>query len=122
MTMPGYQTYSPPAPPERKGLAVASLTLGIIALPALALCGAGMVVALVGLILGIVSAARGQARGTALAGIVCSVATLVIGGVAVFFLLNKAAECADTDRYPDDTARRQCVEREFPFADSASTP
>jgi len=122
MTMPGYQTYSPPAPPERKGLAVASLALGIIGLPALALCGAGMVVALVGFVLGVVSAVRGQSRTLALAGIVCSAATLVIGGVAIFFLLNKAAECADRNKYPDDTARRQCVEREFPFANSASTP
>ncbi|GAA4065805.1 MULTISPECIES: DUF4190 domain-containing protein [Actinomadura] len=118
MTMPGYQTFSPPtAPSGRGGMAVASLVLGIAGLPALVLCGLGVPMALVGMVLGIIAAARGGRRATAVAGVVCSTLTLAIGGVAVFFLLTKAAECADEGRYPDDVARRQCVEREFPFAE-----
>ncbi|MFP3965813.1 DUF4190 domain-containing protein [Actinomadura fulvescens] len=122
MTMPGYQTYSPPAPPERKGLAVASLVLGVAGLPALMLCGVGLVLGVAGLILGVVAAVRGGGRNIAVMGIVCSVVTLVIGGVAIFFLLSKAAECADAGRYPDESARRLCVEREFPFARHTETP
>ncbi|MFG1997794.1 hypothetical protein ACGFNU_01450 [Spirillospora sp. NPDC048911] len=116
MTMPGYQAYSPPAPPERKGLAVTSLVLGVVGLPALLLCGFGLVLAVAGLVVGIIAAAKGVGRHTAMVGVVCSAVTLVIGGVGVFFLLSKAAECADPGRYPDEPARRQCVEREFPFA------
>ncbi|MEU5876136.1 hypothetical protein [Spirillospora sp. NPDC047279] len=122
MTMPGYQTYSPPAPPERKGLAVTSLVLGLAGLPALLLCGLGLVLAVAGLVLGVIAAVRGAGRSLAVAGIVASAVTLVIGGIGIFFLLSKAAECADTARYPDETARRLCVEREFPFAQNAETP
>jgi len=121
MTMPGYQTFSPPtASTGRGGMAVASVVLGVVGLPALVLCGLGLPMALVGLVLGIIAATRGPRRGTAVAGVVCSTLTLAIGGVALFFLLTKAAECGDRNVYPDDAARRQCVEREFPFAEARS--
>ncbi|MEV4253003.1 hypothetical protein AB0J52_07515 [Spirillospora sp. NPDC049652] len=122
MTMPGYQTRTPPSAPERHGLATASLVLGLAGLPALLLCGIGLPVALVGLVLGVVAASRGTARGLAVAGIVCSAVTLVIGTVAIIWLLSKAAECADTHRYPDDFTRRQCIDREFPFARASDAP
>ncbi|KAB2348380.1 hypothetical protein [Actinomadura rudentiformis] len=122
MTMPGYQTYSPPAPPERKGLAVTSLVLGVVGLPALLLCGLGLGLAAVGLLVGIIAVSRGAGRRTAIMGVICSAVTLVIGGIAIFFLLSKAAECADPERYPDESARRGCVEREFPFARHTETP
>ncbi|MFI0449394.1 hypothetical protein [Actinomadura sp. 6N118] len=121
MTMPGYQIYSPPAPPERKGLAVTSLVLGVVGLPALLLCGVGLALAVMGLLVGIIAVMRGAGRYTAILGIVCSAVTLVIGGTAIFFLLSKAAECADSARYPDEPARRLCVEREFPFARHTAT-
>ncbi|RFU39968.1 hypothetical protein DZF91_19515 [Actinomadura logoneensis] len=125
MTMPGYQTPTPPptaSAPGRHGLATASLVLGLAGLPGLLLCGLGLPAALVGLVLGIAAAARGTSRGLAIAGIVCSAVTLVIGAVSIIWLLSKAAECADRHRYPDVSTRRQCIDREFPFARSSGAP
>lgn len=121
MTMSGYQTFTP-APQRRSGLAVASLVLGLVGLPALALCGAGIVMALVGLVLGGVAMARSANRGLAAGGVAASAVTLVVGGAGIAWLLNQAAECADERRYPDDAAVQRCIEREFPFAKTGSTP
>lgn len=123
MTLPGYQTYAPPAPPGRGGLAKASLVLGIVGLFGLVLCLAGVVPALVGLVLGVVSLARGDARrGMAAAGVICSAVAVLAGGAVAFWLLHKAAQCGDEARYPNDDARQHCVEREFPFAQASETP
>lgn len=122
MTLPGYETYSPPAPPERRRLAKASLALGIAGLVGLLLCFLGVVPALVGLVLGVVSLVRGGApRGTAIAGVACSALALAVGAVGIFWMLHKAAECADQSRYPDRAARERCVDREFPFARDSDT-
>ncbi|MGI5166473.1 hypothetical protein ACQEU3_19180 [Spirillospora sp. CA-253888] len=123
MTMPGYRTYAPPSAPERTGMAKAALVLGVVGLVGLVLCFAGMIPALVGLVLGGVALARGtSARGTAIGGVVCSALALLIGGIAAFWLLSKAAECGDRSRYPDDAARQRCVEREFPFTEKTTAP
>lgn len=123
MTLPGYQTYTPPAPRPRSGLARASLVLGIVGLLGLAVCLLGVVPAFVGLVLGAVSLARHDAdRWPAVAGVVCSAVALVLGGVALFVLLSKAAECGDESRYPSADERRHCIEREFPFARSTLAP
>ncbi|MGI5325244.1 DUF4190 domain-containing protein [Actinomadura nitritigenes] len=123
MTLPGYQTYSPPAPPTRSGLARASLVLGIVGLLGLALCLLGLIPALVGLVLGTVALVRGQSeRWPAVAGIVCSAIALVVGALALSWLLSKAAMCGDTSRYPDDAARQGCVEHEFPFIRDTPAP
>ncbi|WP_243708860.1 hypothetical protein [Actinomadura sp. GC306] len=87
----------------------------------LILCLAGVIPALVGLVLGTVALVRGDAdRKPAIVGVVCSALALVVGAVALVWLLTKAAECGDETRYPDDSSRRGCVEREFPFADGNS--
>ncbi|MEV5570772.1 DUF4190 domain-containing protein [Spirillospora sp. NPDC052269] len=123
MTMPGYQTRTPPpGVPERRGLATASLVLGSAGLPGLLLCGFGLPAALVGLALGVVALTRGTARRRAIAGIVCSAVTLAVGAVSIIWLLSKAAECADTHHYPDDYTRRQCIDRTFPFAERSHVP
>ncbi|MFV2172692.1 hypothetical protein ACFHW2_19570 [Actinomadura sp. LOL_016] len=123
MTLPGYQTYTPPAPRPRSGLARASLVLGVVGLLGLAVCLLGVLPAIVGLVLGAVSLARHDAdRWPAVVGVVCSAAALVIGGVALYVLLSKAAECGDETRYPSAEDRRYCVEQEFPFARSTLTP
>ncbi|MCP2337691.1 DUF4190 domain-containing protein [Actinomadura rupiterrae] len=122
MTMPGYQTRTPPRAPERRGLATASLVLGLVGLPALLLCGAGLAAALVGLVLGAVAALRGQSRGLAVAGVVCCAVTLAVGAVSLVWLLSKAAQCADTSRYPDDYGRQRCIDREFPFTSGSHAP
>lgn len=117
MTLPGYQTYAPPAPPRRSGLARASQVLGIAGLAGLVLCLAGMIPALIGLALGAVALARRDPdRRPAVVGVVCSALALLIGAGLLFWLLSKAARCGDEARYPDETSRRGCVEREFPFA------
>ncbi|MDL4813542.1 hypothetical protein [Actinomadura opuntiae] len=117
MTLPGYQTYSPPAPPRRSGLARASVVLGIVGLLGLALCLLGLVPALVGLVLGTVALVRGESeRRPAVVGVVCCGIAVVLGALALYWLLSKAAMCGDTSRYPNDDARRGCVEHEFPFA------
>ncbi|MEU9840670.1 hypothetical protein AB0C69_15760 [Actinomadura sp. NPDC048032] len=117
MTMPGYRTHSPPAPARRSTLARAAQVLGILGLAGLAACLAGMIPALAGLVLGTVSLVRRDPdRRPALVGVVCSAVALLIGSGTLFWLLSKAAQCGDVARYPDDLARRHCVEREFPFA------
>ncbi|TMQ99219.1 hypothetical protein ETD83_18145 [Actinomadura soli] len=123
MTLPGYQTYSPPAPPKRSTLARASQVLGIVGLVGLVLCLAGVIPALIGVVLGTVSLVRRDAdRRPAIVGVVCSSLALLIGAGMLFVLLSKAAQCGDEARYPDDTSRRTCVEREFPFAQADRTP
>ncbi|WP_119726625.1 DUF4190 domain-containing protein [Thermomonospora amylolytica] len=122
MTVPGYQRHHAPVREQRSGMATASLVLGLIGLPALLLCGLGMVLALVGLVLGFVAASRRTGRGTAAAGIVSCLVTLVVGAAGLFWLLSQAAECADPDRYPTDADRERCIEREFPFARTGATP
>ncbi|MBE1531877.1 DUF4190 domain-containing protein [Actinomadura algeriensis] len=123
MALPGYQTYTPPAPRPRSGLARSSLVLGIVGLVGLAVCLLGVVPAIVGLVLGAVSLARRDAdRWPAVAGVICSAVAVVLGGVALYFLLSKAAECGDEARYPSADDRRYCVEQEFPFARSTITP
>lgn len=117
MTLPGYQTYSPPAPPRRSTLARTSQVLGIAGLVGLVLCFAGILPAVAGLVLGAVCLARRDMdRRPAVVGVVCSALALAIGAGALVWLLSKAAQCGDEARYPDDTSRRGCVEREFPFA------
>ncbi|MEU8117637.1 hypothetical protein AB0C21_02895 [Spirillospora sp. NPDC049024] len=117
MTLPGYRTYSPPAPPVRSTLARTSQVLGIVGLVGLAACFAGMVPALAGLVLGTMSLVRRDPdRRPALVGVVCSAVALILGAGTLVWLLAKAAQCGDQARYPDDLARRGCVEREFPFA------
>ncbi|GAA1791554.1 hypothetical protein [Actinomadura chokoriensis] len=117
MTLPGYETYAPPAPPRRSGLARASQVLGIAGLVGLVLCLAGLIPALVGLVLGAVSLVRRDPdRRPAVVGVVCSALALAIGAGTLIWLLSKAAQCGDEARYPDEPSRRGCVEREFPFA------
>ena len=71
-----------PAPRRRKGLAVASLTLGILSLPTLGLVGFG---ALLSIILGVAALVKlrdhpeqYEGKGLAIAGIVCGAASVVL--------------------------------------------
>ncbi|HEX2315044.1 MAG TPA: DUF4190 domain-containing protein [Thermomonospora sp.] len=122
MTVPGYQRHYAPVRPRRNGMAATSLVLGLVGLPALLLCGLGLPMALAGLVLGILAASRNAGRGLAIAGICASILTILVGALAIFWLLSQAAECADPDRYPSEADRQRCVEHEFPFARSGRTP
>jgi hypothetical protein len=114
MTLPGYEPYPTTTPPPR-GIGVAALVLGILAIPTLPLCLLGLVVALAGLVVGMVALVKGNGRGFAVCGVALSVVALVLGGLAVSWFLSEARECADTTKYPDTQARERCVERKFPF-------
>ncbi|HZK34280.1 MAG TPA: DUF4190 domain-containing protein [Bacillota bacterium] len=65
------------AVPDRKGMAVASLVLGIISVVLFCLWYLSLPCAVVGLILGIMSL-KSSGRGMAIAGLVISIVTLVI--------------------------------------------
>ncbi|WP_225991926.1 hypothetical protein [Actinomadura montaniterrae] len=97
--------------------------LGIVGLLGLALCLLGLIPALVGLVLGTIALVRGQSeRWPAVAGVVCCGIAVVVGALALFWLLSKAAMCGDTSRYPNYAARQGCVEQEFPFVRETSNP
>jgi hypothetical protein len=115
-TMPGYRSRTA-APPRRRGLGLAALVLGLIALPLAFLCGIGLLPGLAGLAIGIIAVMRDQGRTQAIIGIVTSALALLIAGGVAFWLISKAAKCGDRAHYPDDTARRACIEREFPMVD-----
>lgn len=121
MTVPGYQRSQAPARQSRDGMAMTSLVLGLVGLPALLLCGSGLVMAMAGLVLGIVAAHRGGTRGLAIAGIAVCLVTLLVGALGLYWMLTKAARCADVDRYPTELDRQRCIEQEFPFARSQSS-
>lgn len=67
----------PPQKPERKGMSIASMVLGIVGFLAWCLPILGYPVTIVGLILGICGIKRGG-KGMAIAGIICCSITLVL--------------------------------------------
>lgn len=76
---PNYYQQSPETPPAN-GLAIASLVLGILSIPASCCYGAGIIFAIIGLILGCVSKKPDSSfNGMAIAGIVCSIIGLLVG-------------------------------------------
>lgn len=113
-TMRGYRPYSPEAP-QRQGLGIAALVLGLVAVPLAVMCGLGVLPGVAGLGVGIVAAVQGRGRTQAVIGIVASLVALAIASLVVAWFLAKAAKCGDTRKYPDHAARVQCVEREFPM-------
>lgn len=103
----------------RNGLGIASLVLGILAIPAAISGPGGVILGTVGLILGIVAinrARRGVAtnRGVATAGTVLSVIGLLLGILvtvlwAVF--INRYWECLDPDNPMTRSERQACFDR-----------
>jgi hypothetical protein len=120
MTLPGYRTHEA-APPRRRGLAVASLALGLAGIPALAICGLGLFLGLTGLVLGVTALIRGTERDLAIAGILASAVALILGTTVIVWLVSQAAKCGDSADYPDAQSRNRCIEREFPFVRSSSS-
>lgn len=109
-------------PQARNGLGVASLVLGIAAIITLLLCGLGVVVALAGLIVGIVAAVRNNDRRLAVTGITLSAVTLMIAvGMGVWFL-SRVSPCADKVHYPTKSARDLCLQARVPFFKATPTP
>ncbi|MEV5749943.1 DUF4190 domain-containing protein [Actinoallomurus sp. NPDC052308] len=109
-------------PPQRRGLGIAALVLGIAGLLTLALCGVGVILALVGLLIGIVAVVRRNGRGMAVAGVVLSALTLLIAiGFAVWFY-GRIEPCADRTRYPTKADRDRCLQERVPFLKSSPAP
>ena len=83
--------YAPPANPNR-GIAIASLVLGICSIAGIAYCG--LVTAVIGMILGIKAMSGYQknepGRGIAVAGFVCSVVAIAFSAVIVFVFIGEA--------------------------------
>ncbi|GAA2110199.1 hypothetical protein [Actinomadura alba] len=121
MTLPGYRTHEA-APPRGRGLAVASLALGLAGIPALAICGLGLLLGIAGLILGVTALIKGTERDLAIAGVVASAVALVLGTTVLVWLVSQAAKCGNSTDYPDARSRDRCIEREFPFVRSSGHP
>ncbi len=109
-------------PQARNGLGVAALVLGIAAIITLLLCGLGVVVAIAGLIVGIVAAAQNNGRGYAVTGITLSAVTLLIAIGAGIWFFSLVSPCADKARYPTRSARDLCLQTRVPFFKATPTP
>ena len=111
---PAYPYATPyPAPEEGRrsggGLGTATLVLGIVAILSLIICGLGVPVAIVGLIVGIIALVKKSRPGRAWVGIVLSLLTLVIAAVFLSWLYSKVGDCVNL---PPELQRR-CVEERF---------
>ncbi|MER6832077.1 DUF4190 domain-containing protein [Streptosporangium sp. NPDC000563] len=115
---PGAPAYPYPTPypaypdEERRSsgkLGTAALVLGIVAILSLVVCGFGVLVAVVGLIIGIVALAKRSAPGRAWVGIVLSLLTLVIAAVFLSWVYSKVGDCMNL---PPELQRR-CIEDRF---------
>lgn len=80
--MASYPVAGPAGGPRRRGLAVASLVIGIISLPTLGLVGIGAVVSIVLGVIALVKASRAPAeyggKGFAIGGIVCGALSILL--------------------------------------------
>ncbi|WP_034268468.1 DUF4190 domain-containing protein [Actinospica robiniae] len=105
----GYPEIS--GPPRTSKLAISSLVLGIVSLPAIAI-GIGPLLALVGLILGIIGIVgarrKNLKRGIGIAGIILSAVGLIAGTLLLVAAANAANSCKSVDRN-DNAAYTQCV-------------
>jgi len=89
--------------------------LGICSIVLLLVCGVGTLVALVGLVLGIVAIARNSNRSRAIWGVVLSTLTLlfalIIGVVFVnWFQSRHVGECFDRSLYPTQEDAQRCLQ------------
>ncbi|WP_182907670.1 DUF4190 domain-containing protein [Microbispora sp. H13382] len=89
--------------------------LGICSLVLLLVCGVGTLVAVVGLVLGIVAIVRNSNRRRAVGGLVLSGLTLVLAlviGVIFYtwFQTRHVGECFDRRLYPTQEDAQRCVE------------
>jgi hypothetical protein len=109
-------------PPPRRGLGIAALVLGIASLLTLVLCGFGVLLALAGLVIGIIAIVRRNGRGMAVAGVLLSALTLVLSIALTVWLYGRIAPCSDQARYPTREARDQCLQQRVPFFRASPTP
>lgn len=73
--------------PPTNGLAIASLILGILAIPVSCCYGGGIILGIIGLILGIASKRQNESfSGMAIAGMICSGIGILLG-IAIWFMI-----------------------------------
>jgi O-antigen ligase len=117
-----YQPAGYPPQQRRRGLGVAALALGIAAITTLLLCGLGAVLAVAGIVIGIIAVVRDNGRGLAVIGLALSVVTLVAAIAAGIWFFSRVSPCTDQARYPTKADRDRCLERRVPFFRATSTP
>lgn len=109
-------------PQQRRGLGITALVLGIAAIITLLLCGLGAVVAVVGIIIGIIAVVQNNGRGLAVTGLALSGVTLLAAIGAGVWFFTRVAPCTDESRYPTKAERDHCLENRVPFFKATSTP
>jgi len=105
----GYPEVS--GPPRNSKLAISSLVLGIVSLPAM-LVGIGPLLALVGLILGIIGIVgarrKNLKRGIGIAGVIVSAVGLIAGVLLLVAASNATHACQSVD-HNDTSAYQNCL-------------
>ena len=111
----GYGDPGQYGPPRTSKLAITSLILGILSLPLL-FVGIGPLVALIGLILGIIGILGAQRknlkRGVGIAGIVLSLIGLVGGGLVLSAGLHAVNQCKSVN-HSDTSAYNDCIKHKL---------
>lgn len=120
----GDMAYQPVGYPPRhgRGLAVAALVLGIAAILTLPLCGLGAVVAIAGIIVGVLAFVRRVGRRMAVAGIVLSAISLVAAIALGAWFFTRIGPCTDQVRYPTKADRDRCLQHRIPFLKPTQRP
>ena len=99
--------YTQPIPQKApvNGMAIGGLVCGIISILMCCCCGIGVVVAIVGVILSLLSkkSSGGKLSGVAIAGLICSVIGLLFGVVGCIFLFSGSIDLTyELKRIMDD--------------------
>ncbi|GAB3662843.1 hypothetical protein GCM10027589_26050 [Actinocorallia lasiicapitis] len=111
MTSPGYRTRIE-TPREPRGLGMTALALGLFGLLTFWMCGLGMLLAVIGLGVGVAAVTKEQGRLQAYIGIGLSLLTLTVAAGALVFFGRQAYDCR---AYPDELHRSSCMEQKFPL-------
>lgn len=108
---PGHPESGPWPPRRGTAAATTALVLGAASLLLLPICGIGVIVALAGLVVGVVALTRGAARGRALAGLALSVLALLIAVSFLAWLASTGvARCLDETLYPTRGDLEACLQ------------
>lgn len=86
------------------------------------LCGLGAVVAIAGIVIGVIAVVRDNGRGMAVTGLALSVVTLAAAIGAGIWFFGRVSPCTDQTRYPTKADRDHCLEGRVPFFKASMTP
>lgn len=109
-------TYGQNVPPDNrskgKGLSIAALVLGLLALALFFVPLLGVLLGIVAVVLGVLGLRR-AGRGMAIAGIVLGALALIIGGVLWYLAYTVGQDCLEETGENSGSAFEQCLEREL---------